>query len=125
MAADLSCPVCGAPMEDVLHVLRDCSATRQVWSRLFPMESVQFLSLSSKDWLGWNLAGSTSTLSQVADWSQEFELTCWNIWKSRNGIVFRNETIPISDKLRHLEKSVEEVASAWVKLQDLKTTNQF
>ncbi|MBA0692696.1 hypothetical protein Goari_010233, partial [Gossypium aridum] len=53
---DLTCGVCSHVSEDVLHVLRDCTATRYMWDLLIQMDwHTKFYSSSLQEWLVLNL----------------------------------------------------------------------
>ncbi|MBA0548963.1 hypothetical protein Golob_020025 [Gossypium lobatum] len=40
VGSDNACEVCGHGSEDVLHVLRDCPAARDIWDKLIPIDKL-------------------------------------------------------------------------------------
>lgn len=56
LAVDPSCSTYGSPSEDILHILKDCNAAKDVWSRVITGNHLtNFLSLNLQDWIFLNV----------------------------------------------------------------------
>ena len=52
LALSTQCDICGGPVEDILHTLRDCVTARRVWSNLLPTHHPpNFFICPLTDWL--------------------------------------------------------------------------
>ncbi|XP_052482520.1 uncharacterized protein LOC128036033 [Gossypium raimondii] len=60
LAEDPSCPICGHSLEDILHVIRDCTLSKEVWKQVNP-----------------------SSYGAEANWACLFGLLAWRLWKNR------------------------------------------
>ena len=114
---DATCELCHLEDEDSNHIVFSCPIARSFWSaigvQLSPDASVQTL---------WDTRWS-------ADTPQEHRaclalLCCWNLWKHRNAVVFRQEPQSLQRLLQTCREDArlwrhriptggEEVASAW------------
>ncbi|RYR04899.1 hypothetical protein Ahy_B06g084709 isoform A [Arachis hypogaea] len=82
LATEANCPRCNRQEECTLHVLRDCSYAKCVWSLLNPHEVVaDFFNLSIKDWLAQNLLARS-------DSACKFGVTVSSLWFYRNSLIF-------------------------------------
>lgn len=63
------CSICQHHLEDTLHVLQDCPATKEMWMQLIPI----------------NWRPQTET-----PWGSLFGLIAWRLWKNRNFFVFQD-----------------------------------
>ncbi|OMP05859.1 hypothetical protein CCACVL1_01804 [Corchorus capsularis] len=69
LATDASCVLCGAPMEDVIHVLRDCAESRSIWELVLPdVIWLEFSSQVLEDWLQSNLDSSAHDWRCIWGW---------------------------------------------------------
>ncbi|MBA0711340.1 hypothetical protein Golax_010535 [Gossypium laxum] len=64
LAVDPSCPICGHDSEDILHIIRDCMATKE----------------------------NTSKFNRGASWVCFFGLFAWSLWKNCNLFIFQRKT---------------------------------
>ena len=76
------------------HALRDCSWVRSIWRHLGLLPSNQvFWRADLQEWLVYsgnsNLNGTAGNLP----WKMLFPFALWNLWKSRNGSVFRGKNL--------------------------------
>ncbi|CAN1784065.1 Putative ribonuclease H protein At1g65750 [Linum perenne] len=80
LSSDASCSLCLNPNEDVLHIIRDCPAAREVWSLIggFDINSANWRE-QRQTWVAHYLSLPNSLL---------FGLVCWCLWKARNDRVF-------------------------------------
>lgn len=88
---DISCGICGHGYEDVLHVLRDCSAARGIRNQLFPMGmNSSFFAGFLQQWIEHNLNNQHSIiLEEGINWLGLFEILILRIWKNRNFHIFQ------------------------------------
>ncbi|KAF7807158.1 ribonuclease H [Senna tora] len=91
-------PRCGRTDEKVLHVLRDCDEVAELWTRFVaPQRWNTFFSLELGDWIDWNRRIHVG--NELSDnWQTIFGVACWQIWKSRNFIVFENRDSNLQDE---------------------------
>ncbi|KAL4366467.1 hypothetical protein GQ457_05G028510 [Hibiscus cannabinus] len=82
------CEICGSSREDIDHVLRQCTAAKEVWRRLvLNVVRDSFFRLPFREWLRTNLFDVTSTVGAEV-WPARFIITCWLLWKCRCIFVF-------------------------------------
>lgn len=77
-----SCNRCMHGQEIILHLLRDCHYSRQVWQFLQLDHDSNFYVANYMDWIVNNINSVRGIL---------FAVTCWTIWKSRNSLIFPNK----------------------------------
>ncbi|BFG33690.1 hypothetical protein CerSpe_199640 [Prunus speciosa] len=91
LTLDPSCLICGWLSESILHILRDCSRTKEIWKVVLPSsQGTQFFQTELKPWLAANLLSKDRWRGGLP-WSLVFIYTCWYIWKWRNNYVFNDE----------------------------------
>ncbi|KAH9670623.1 putative ribonuclease H protein [Citrus sinensis] len=84
MAINTECDRCGAPVEDILHVLRDCMGTKGFWYRVIPVAMRQrFFQAPFKEWMMNNLQNAWP-ISGVRNWVCFFGIAIWRLWYWRN-----------------------------------------
>lgn len=67
--------------EDEMHLLRDCTWTKEVWNVFLPTGSDQnFYTTSTWDWVKKNL---TEPAIRNENWNLVFMACVWEIWKRR------------------------------------------
>lgn len=77
MCNSCMCDRCGAPVEDILHVLRDCMAIKGFWNlALLVAHQQDFYKLSLQDWISRNLESQWDGLN----WICFFEVAIWRLW---------------------------------------------
>ncbi|KAK9043379.1 hypothetical protein V6N11_071724 [Hibiscus sabdariffa] len=87
--------------ESILHVLRDCRVSFVVWEQLLPSSiSIRFFNLNLLDWIMGNLCSRLLHTEWDIPWSIIFVSTIWQLWKSRNDLVF-NSVMHSSEVLVH------------------------
>ncbi|CAN1779457.1 Putative ribonuclease H protein At1g65750 [Linum perenne] len=107
LSSDATCSTCQDPNEDVLHIIRDCPAAREVWALIggFDLTSVHWRE-QRQAWMIHYLSSANSLL---------FGLVCWCLWKSRNERVFSESAeLPIRAAAR-IRAWAEIVKGAMVK----------
>lgn len=84
MTADTICPRCNSCPETIIHVLRDCEETANLWSKVIDAANwSKFFSLGLVPWLEWKVPWS---------WMSFFTITIDCLWRDRICLVFSNET---------------------------------
>lgn len=104
IGADPSYLFCGHGLEDVLHVFRDCSATKDVrLSVLLVNQKRAFFLDNLHERLVSNLQDCSKMHEGEVTWACRFRLFAWGIWKNYNLFLFQgitwnpNEIVKISD----------------------------
>ena len=89
------CPLCLESEKSVDHLLLHCSKTRVLWDLLFSLFGVSWiLAAIVKDFLlGWK--GIFLPKEKRGVWNAGPLCILWTVWKTRNGIVFREEVLSI------------------------------
>ncbi|KAK4273715.1 hypothetical protein QN277_017054 [Acacia crassicarpa] len=88
-----SCQICNMGQENLLHVIRDCPETLELWRQIVPRSLWRtFSSLTLDSWMRWNLNYRVGS-KQEEDWKQVFAITCWWLWRRRNSTIFENKKI--------------------------------
>lgn len=82
MCFDLSCCMCGATEQTILHTLRDCPISRRVWTAIQYIQNQDFDLPNCNNWLRSQLCTAHASL---------FAVSCWIIWKARNHEVFNDQ----------------------------------
>ena len=85
---DASCNACGAPVEDILHVLRDWPRAIFFWNQVIPdgLKSLLF-SLPLRDWMETNLNNFIDLIHGLR-WNTLFGVAIWRLWNCRNANIF-------------------------------------
>ena len=90
-----TCPLCIRHKETIVHLLRDCEVSRDLWYRLgVPASHINSFNEDYETWLKINCL-STIRHNTYIPWSTLFVFAVWCLWKNRNKVVFEN-TIPNS-----------------------------
>lgn len=94
MGIDDTYSICQEGVQTVMHALRDCSWVRSIWRQLAVLPSNQdFWRLELQDWLVYNGNLTPNGTAGILPWKMIFPFALWNIWKSRNGCVFRGKNL--------------------------------
>ncbi|GMI72547.1 hypothetical protein like AT5G42905 [Hibiscus trionum] len=91
ITVDNSCHGCDTMVEDIMHVLRDCPAARDVWNHVLQANAARrFFAMGFEDWVQENLS-TTATMQQgTSSWNILFAIICWLLWKDRCNKVFNS-----------------------------------
>ncbi|MBA0697759.1 hypothetical protein Goari_021285, partial [Gossypium aridum] len=91
----ITCGLCGHEYEDMLRVLRDCSAAKIIWDKLIPeKKQSRFYIDSLHNWMTINLQNHFSISLDGVDWPCLFGIIAWHSnWVSlrTNGSVRLDE----------------------------------
>ena len=83
------CPICRREPKTVLHALKDCSRPKAIWIQLgVKLTNQGFWLTNLQDWLNVNGKIRTSYVFGKPPWNVVYPFAVWNIWKSRNNVVF-------------------------------------
>ncbi|KAL9419174.1 hypothetical protein AB3S75_037017 [Citrus x aurantiifolia] len=92
----LHCDRCGAPLEDIIHVLRDCHCIKRVWLRLVPARhQISFFQLPLREWIIANLQNKWKIPSPLS-WECIFGVAVWRLWYWRNLFVVEGKLMDSS-----------------------------
>lgn len=98
LAIDPSCPICGFHFEDLMHILRDCGATKNVWSQVITGNlSTRFFSLNLHDWIISNVQDMSRVIEGGTMWACLFGILIWRIWKNSNMFIFQGRSWSLSE----------------------------
>ena len=88
-----------------MHLIRDCTNAKERWrSMVAPNHWNQFIALSGKEWIMWNLKHDVGRAhTKKISWPTLFGYTCWDIWKDRCKKVFNEE---IADETANATESL-------------------
>lgn len=95
MAASAGCGRCSATVEDILHCLRDCPHSKEVWNRLGCGSFGGFFSADGWSWL-------LSIMQQPN--VEKLVYILWWIWRWRNNMALGTELWNIEDVLRFIQR---------------------
>ncbi|KAF3946154.1 hypothetical protein CMV_027546 [Castanea mollissima] len=100
--------LCREGSESILHVLRDCHVTRNLWNSLTPpMAESIFFGLNTSEWLRQNCCNFKTFPNSDIKWGIIFSFSIWTLWLNRNGVVFRHEKGQQNLKFDVLTKATE------------------
>lgn len=98
---DSSYPICGYHYEDMLHILRDCIAAKDVWNQAFICNlSSQFFSLNLQDCILSNVQDNSVVLVGDTMWACLFGIIIWRPWKNRNLFNFQDKSWSSSEIIK-------------------------
>ena len=103
----ISCPLCNAEVESIIHILRDCPLAKEFWNSFpIPIHSCTFYGTNLLDWLRINCTNYQVAVSGIS-WSILFPFGVWCLWLRRNIVIFRNAKVQKSLKEETLAKASE------------------
>ncbi|KAK4283181.1 hypothetical protein QN277_000163 [Acacia crassicarpa] len=125
ISTDGRCQICQVDEESLLHVLRDCPISHDLWRQIVPSQFWHtFSSLDFNRWVRWNLT-SSGILRHSDEWQQIFTITCWWLWRRRNLFVFEDTQISnttVMTSVMSLRKCLNEARDRWCLVDRKKTT---
>ncbi|KAH9798495.1 reverse transcriptase domain-containing protein [Citrus sinensis] len=91
-----ACDRCGAPVEDILHALRDCQCIKRVWLRIVP-EGIYhpFFHANLREWIIANLQSKSTSVSNIS-WECVFGVAAWRLWFWRNHYMVEGKLVDSS-----------------------------
>lgn len=103
----------------MMHALRDCSWVRSIWRHLGVLPSNQvFWRADLQEWLVYNGNSNLNGTAGNLPWKMLFPFALWNLWKSRNGSVFRGKNLN-PDLAKEVVNQVREVMHCALTPRDL------
>lgn len=87
--------MCGHPIEDVLHALRDCTRPRQTLQMLLVRSIIpEFWACVSLDsWMELNLDRPRDLFASFLGWSYVFREAIYSFWRLRNLEIFHGGNV--------------------------------
>ncbi|XP_058746830.1 uncharacterized protein LOC131619786 [Vicia villosa] len=118
--SDISCCFCSFHEESIHHILLSCPSAKKIWEDVgdwFGVSAVSDLSLS----YSFNFWFEFFSSKKVKPGKEGFiwMVVCWNIWNARNEIIFKNQTVSLSD----LRWNIKIKAWKWLMVGDITHTN--
>lgn len=107
----VTCPVCTAGDETILHALVSCEFAAQCWYTILGDYS-QYPATNFKDWFDHLL------LAHNKERWGDFVMLCWGIWKARNELVWQQRR----SQVRYVVNSTENYFVQWKNAQKLSKT---
>ena len=88
---DAHCPRCHNS-ETTIHILRDCSWAKEVWSQSPGILPLSFFHMPLQDWLRCNATADKVILTHHLPWNVYFPFMCWKLWLAQNERIFKNKS---------------------------------
>jgi hypothetical protein len=102
------CPRCGS-IETTIHVLRDCIWAQHIWAGLpIPITQLNFFHTPLHAWLQENTTFKEIHFNITPPWHLLFIYTLWNLWISRNRLVFHRDLWNIPQTPFHIHNQTKE-----------------
>ena len=109
MTSDPYCHACPGESEDLNHVFRSCSKVRDFWWQVYNnTQWLQLRRLPFQEWLVRNLRFK-GAVGVNGPWREEFAMFLRLIWKWRNGVMFNNREVSLSENISLARNYVNEV----------------
>lgn len=86
------CSRCNCDKEDVVHMVRDCVASKVVWEAVLPRypQPNFFSQTSVRDWIHEGLRSDAARRASFG-WKEVMAIVAWCLWRWRNEEVFDKE----------------------------------
>jgi hypothetical protein len=81
---------CGR-LESASHIFRNCDVALSVWDHYKIQDKPQLHSNSFPEWIKINLTNKKTIQHENHQWGSLFAFLIWNLWCSRNKVLFENE----------------------------------
>lgn len=115
-----ACGICGMQREYMSHILFSCYVSSLVWKNLASW--VGFVDYNFVDiwssYIGWHNFFKFKKVKSGREGIFWLEI-CWPIWKVRNGIIFQNDPLSLSDIIW----SIKELILRWSFFGKITRTN--
>ncbi|KAH9758495.1 putative ribonuclease H protein [Citrus sinensis] len=105
----MACDRCGAPVEDILHALRDCPCIKRVWLCLVSEGDYNFFFHDNlRDWIVANLQNKSKPASHIP-WECVFGVAVWRLWFWRNHFMVEGKLVDSSAIIMDVMARVNEI----------------
>ncbi|OMP03175.1 reverse transcriptase [Corchorus capsularis] len=106
---DACCKMCGATIESMIHILRDCHVAKDVWLQLLGVGvNSLFFTCPEEEWWKLNLVQQRKKMFGCWPWLTMFSITYWKLWKWRNDFRLSNISTSINTKMVLINKAIQE-----------------
>ncbi|KAK8663780.1 hypothetical protein V6N13_083585 [Hibiscus sabdariffa] len=113
------CKFCFDGPKDIIHVLRDCFAARDLWLKVLPSTQLEtFSQINADEWLRANLFAPAGLSSVSKEWSRKFAILCWLLWKNRCCRVIGSECMHREELLVRGSRMLEDCTRTFHGLRD-------
>ncbi|KAE8692288.1 hypothetical protein F3Y22_tig00110847pilonHSYRG00225 [Hibiscus syriacus] len=100
IGSDSSCSICNAPSETLVHILRDCPPSRQIWNNLVIRYNIHTFFEDPLDfWILHNVQACFPCAETNDSWSIFFASMFWHLWKRRSTYVFQQTLLDMDTTL--------------------------
>lgn len=100
LSQDSRCTRCSGGEETILHCMRDCPHSREIWLRLGILSRDDFLQQDPRRWVT-NLARSSIRV--------QFVVVLWGIWRWRNNMLFEPSPWTLQEAWRRICHDYDEI----------------
>lgn len=108
MTRSQDCIRCSEMKEVALHMIRDYVASKELWILIVPDKvRPNFFFSSLRD----SMCASLSIRRrgpEVCGLPEKFVVACWYLWRWRNAETFKEEVLPLHQRLEMINTTVEE-----------------
>ncbi|KAL9453332.1 hypothetical protein AB3S75_009020 [Citrus x aurantiifolia] len=105
----LACNRCGAPVEYILHALRDCPCIKRVWLCLVSEGDYNlFFRDNLRDWIIANLQHKPKPVSHIP-WECIFGVAVWRLWFWRNHFMAEGKLVDSSEIIMDVMARANEI----------------
>ncbi|KAJ0834140.1 putative reverse transcriptase zinc-binding domain-containing protein [Helianthus annuus] len=105
------CPLCNSERESALHLFTSCQFVSIVWMKIFRWCKVpDMFAFSVRDILEFHRFCGLNGWPLVA-FKGIVIITCWQVWKTRNDLVFSN----VSRKIEEVVSAIKSIGFLWFK----------
>uniref|UniRef100_A0A2N9FCR0 RNase H type-1 domain-containing protein n=1 Tax=Fagus sylvatica TaxID=28930 RepID=A0A2N9FCR0_FAGSY len=74
--------------ETIIHILRDCSKVKPIWTRVGNIAPDFYFDISMKPWIKiWSLSSRHTDVLPGVQWRDVFPILSWSIWSTRDKSV--------------------------------------
>ncbi|GLT63422.1 hypothetical protein SLA2020_359880 [Shorea laevis] len=112
MAQNDICPRCCNDQEDILHLFRDCPASKGIWE-MWINDGLwyRWQQMDRLTWISHNLSRSNVKVEYGLEWGVAFAIVCWYIWLGWNKAAFNDDLTWTSGRASMLTTHFMEAAS--------------
>ena len=109
-----SCPLCAVHPESLDHILLSCSFSQQIWLSISAEFGQNLIAAATfkehyRNWM--SVPGRKGLQKKV--WILSFFAVAWNIWQTRNEVVFQNKVYNQEIMLQDIRRRMAYWMKAW------------
>ncbi|KAA3472034.1 non-LTR retrotransposon transposase [Gossypium australe] len=105
LAQTAQCERCSSHSEDMLHLLRDCPHSKNLWLSLVPRRlQGDFFGYGTSEWIRTNIICRSRDRHDI-EWNVLFAISIWWLWKWRNETIFQGKDPPCNTPTHIFEQA--------------------